>query len=148
MDTFQQSILEIIIETSTNLPADVRASITEATVGEVEGTRAAQALEVINQNIDQACQNQGAICQDTGMPTFEVDCPVGANQIEMADDIRWAIAEATHRVLRPGGAFLVYQFSTRARDYMARHFAHIEQDFEPLNVLPCKLFWGWKDEAA
>lgn len=56
-----------------------------------------------------------------------------------------AIAAATHRVLRPGGAFLVYQFSAKARDFMARHFARIDQDFELLNVLPCKLFWGWKD---
>lgn len=56
-----------------------------------------------------------------------------------------AIAAATHRVLRPGGAFLVYQFSAKARDFMARHFARIDADFEPLNVLPCKLFWGWKE---
>lgn len=56
-----------------------------------------------------------------------------------------AIAAATHRVLRPGGAFLVYQFSAKARDFMARHFTTIDEDFEPLNVLPCKLFWGWKD---
>ena len=55
------------------------------------------------------------------------------------------IAAATHRVLRPGGAFLVYQFSERARDYMAPHFARIEAGFEWLNVLPCKLFWGWKE---
>ena len=33
-----------------------------------------------------------------------------------------AIAAATHRVLRPGGAFLVYQFTAKARDFMARHF--------------------------
>jgi phospholipid N-methyltransferase len=55
-----------------------------------------------------------------------------------------AIAAATHRVLRPGGAFLVYQFSARARDFMARHFRHIDSGFELLNVLPCQLFWGWK----
>jgi len=59
-----------------------------------------------------------------------------------------AIAASTFRVIRPGGAFLVYQFSTRARDFMARHFTRIEKDFEPLNVLPCHLFWGWKDEEA
>lgn len=59
-----------------------------------------------------------------------------------------AIASATWRVIRPGGAFLVYQFSTRARDFMARHFKRIEKDFEPLNVLPCHLFWGWKDDEA
>ncbi len=59
-----------------------------------------------------------------------------------------AIAEATHRVLRPGGAFLVYQFTARARDFMARHFQRIDKGFEWLNVLPCHLYWGWKDEPA
>ena len=56
-----------------------------------------------------------------------------------------AIAAATHRVLRPGGAFLVYQFTAKARDFMAKHFSRIDAGFEPLNVLPCKLYWGWKD---
>ena len=59
-----------------------------------------------------------------------------------------AIAAATHRVLRPGGAFLVYQFTVKARDFMARHFGHIDQGFELRNVLPCWLFWGWKEEPG
>ena len=63
----------------------------------------------------------------------------------LPDGVGPAIAAATHRVLRTGGAFLVYQFSAKARDFMARHFTRIDADFEPLNVLPCKLFWGWKD---
>ncbi len=63
----------------------------------------------------------------------------------LPDGVGPAIAAATHRVLRPGGAFLVYQFSAKARDFMARHFNRIDADFEPLNVLPCKLFWGWKE---
>ncbi len=63
----------------------------------------------------------------------------------LPDGVGPAIAAATHRVLRAGGAFLVYQFSTKARDLMAKHFRHIDSGFELLNVLPCKLFWGWKD---
>ncbi len=55
------------------------------------------------------------------------------------------IAEATARAIRPGGAFLVYQFRARARDFMAPHFARIDSGFEAWNVLPCHLFWGWKD---
>ena len=66
----------------------------------------------------------------------------------LPDGVGPAIAAATHRALRPGGAFLVYQFSAKARDFMARHFRHIDQGFEPLNILPCRLFWGWKDEAG
>jgi phospholipid N-methyltransferase len=56
-----------------------------------------------------------------------------------------AIAEATYNVLRPGGAFLVYQFTARARAFMARHFKRIDDGLEWLNVPPCFLFWGWKD---
>lgn len=88
-------MLEFIIETSTNLPADVRKVIAKASEGETKGTRSAQALEVISQNIDQACEGVGAICQDTGMPTFLVDTPVGVDQINIEEDIKWAIVEAT-----------------------------------------------------
>jgi phospholipid N-methyltransferase len=63
----------------------------------------------------------------------------------LPDGVGPAIATATHRVLRPGGAFLVYQFSAKARDFMARHFRLIDQGYEPLNILPCRLFWGWKE---
>lgn len=63
----------------------------------------------------------------------------------LPDGIGPAIAAATHRVLRPGGAFLVYQFSAKARDFMAKHFTRIDNGFELLNILPCQLFWGWKD---
>ena len=63
----------------------------------------------------------------------------------LPDGVGPAIAEATYRVIRPGGAFLVYQFSAKARDFMAKHFKHIDSGFELWNVLPCQLFWGWKD---
>lgn len=56
------------------------------------------------------------------------------------------IADATARALRPGGAFLVYQFTARAREFMAPNFRRIDKGFEWRNVLPCCLFWGWKDE--
>ncbi|MEZ5742309.1 MAG: methyltransferase domain-containing protein [Sphingomonadaceae bacterium] len=65
----------------------------------------------------------------------------------LPDGVGPAIAAATHRVLRTGGAFLVYQFSAKARDYMARHFRHIDNGFEALNIPPCRLFWGWKEEG-
>lgn len=64
----------------------------------------------------------------------------------LPDGVGPAIARATHEVLRPGGAFLVYQFSAKARDFMARHFRRIDHGFEALNIPPCRLYWGWKDE--
>ena len=53
-------------------------------------------------NTDMAYEDEGAICQDTGMPTFQIQCPVGMNQIEFSKTIRSALAEATRRgKLRP-----------------------------------------------
>ncbi len=88
-------MLDLVIQTSTNLPADVRRAMTAILDGEEEGSRAAMALSTIAKNIDMACENEGAICQDTGMPTFKIKTPVGVNQIEMKKDILWAIEEAT-----------------------------------------------------
>ncbi len=78
----------------------------------------------------------------TIMPTM---CLSGLPFSTLPEGVGPSIARATHEVLRPGGAFLVYQFSARARDYMARHFRRIDHGFEALNIPPCRLFWGWKD---
>lgn len=58
------------------------------------------------------------------------------------------IVAATHRVIRPGGAFLTYQFSKLAHNLTAQHFDRVESAFELLNVLPCRLVWGWKDTTS
>src|SRR5437667_4920038 len=102
LPNFFDSVLDLIVKTSTELPPDVRAAMKTALVSEPDGTRSAQALNIIAQNIDLASANEGAICQDTGMPTFEVHTPVGANQIWMRQQIREAVREATKRgKLRP-----------------------------------------------
>ena len=59
-------------------------------------------------------------------------------------DLGPRIASETAKAIRPGGAFLVYQFRARAREYMAPHFKCIDAGFEFWNILPCHLFWGWK----
>jgi fumarate hydratase class I len=100
--SFFDSMVTLIVRTSTDLPPDVRAAMAAARSQEAAGTQASQALAIIAQNIDLAASDEGAICQDTGMPTFEVTTPAGANQIAMKKQIRDAIAEATRRgKLRP-----------------------------------------------
>src|SRR5437870_4959614 len=102
LPSFFDSVLQLITRTSTDLPPDVRAAMKTALGSEPDGTRASQALTIIAQNIDLAVDGEGAICQDTGMPTFEVRVPIGANQIWMRQQIREAVAEATKRgKLRP-----------------------------------------------
>src|SRR5437867_4299083 len=99
---FFNSVLDLIVRTSTDLPPDVRAAMKFALDVEPAATRSSQALTIITQNIDLAVDHEGAICQDTGMPTFEVKVPLGADQIWMREQIRQAVAEATRRgKLRP-----------------------------------------------
>jgi fumarate hydratase, class I len=99
---FFDSVLQLIVRTSTDLPPDVRAAMKAACLAEDDGTRASQALAIIAQNIDLAHEHEGAICQDTGMPTFELKVPGGTNERWMREQIRAAIAEATVRgKLRP-----------------------------------------------
>ena len=62
----------------------------------------------------------------------------------LPDQLGPKIAKETYDVIRPGGAFLVYQFVKKARDFMTPHFDHIDSGYSLWNILPCHLFWGWK----
>ncbi len=55
-----------------------------------------------------------------------------------------AIIEATHRVLRPGGSFLIYQYSAYVLPLLEPVFERIDRDLEWWNVPPCGLFWAHK----
>jgi fumarate hydratase class I len=102
MQFLQSSLVELITQTSTNLPPDVRAAMSATGLAEKPETQASQALSVILSNIDMAVCDSGPICQDTGMPTFFVHTPVGVNQIAIRGAIRGAVAEATRQgKLRP-----------------------------------------------
>ena len=58
------------------------------------------------------------------------------------------IAEQTAEALRPGGAFLVYQFSPKVRDFIAPHFERIDRGFEWINVPPATLFWAYREPVV
>ena len=83
MQFLKESLIELITQTSTNLPPDVRSAMGVAITGETPSTQAAQALGIIATNIDMAQQDEAPICQDTGMPTFAVHTPVGVNQLKI-----------------------------------------------------------------
>src|ERR1700722_19453626 len=102
MEFLSGSLLELITQTSTNLPPDVRAAMSLTAGAETPATQSAHALNIILANVDMATEDEGPICQDTGMPTFIVHTPVGVNQLEIKAAIRAAISEATRRgKLRP-----------------------------------------------
>lgn len=60
----------------------------------------------------------------------------------MPPQVRDAVLRATRAVLaRRGGRFLVYQFSRDVRRHLRREFAEVREGFEPLNILPARLYY-------
>ena len=95
IENIERSMYDLICETSTNLPKDVRRAIRAAKDQEDAGTRAAMSLDTIAKNINMADEKLSPICQDTGMPTFKVKTPIGVNQLEIKEAIRRALVQAT-----------------------------------------------------
>ncbi|HEX9614805.1 MAG TPA: FumA C-terminus/TtdB family hydratase beta subunit [Bacteroidota bacterium] len=95
MKNLRNSLYALIVDTSSDLPPDVRRALGQAIVDEKPGTQSALALQTIAINVDMAHDGAVPICQDTGMPTFELKVPVGVNQIEIRKEILAAIEQAT-----------------------------------------------------
>jgi fumarate hydratase, class I len=102
MQDLTEAILELVRRTSTDLPADVEASLRQAVEKEEPGSAASGALETILKNVEISRQNSTPICQDTGTPIFYVYYPAGWSTRQLSTQIRNGVAEATRRsYLRP-----------------------------------------------
>lgn len=95
MQKLKSSIFDLVIQTSTNLPPDVRAAMAAAMKAEASNSRVGAALDIIFANIDMANRRESQICQDTGTPTFEIQVPTGTNQVFIKKRIEEAVADAT-----------------------------------------------------
>lgn len=58
----------------------------------------------------------------------------------MPRDVKHSILRSTYAAIRPGGRFLVYQFSSHVRRDLEAMFDKVQTGFEPLNILPARLF--------
>lgn len=65
----------------------------------------------------------------------------------LPDGMGTAICDATRDVLRPGGAFLVYQYSMRVKRLLESGFDRVEDRLEWRNVPPCRMFVATKASA-
>lgn len=135
--TFTQHILDRLAPDATLLTIDTNPDFTDYLNGKFTDSR----LEAVTGS----AANVGKILAEreidkadyvlSGLPFSTLPPGVGPK-----------IAEATAEVLRPGGAFLVYQFSPKVRDFIAPHFDRIDKGFEWINIPPATLFWAWKDQ--
>jgi len=134
--TFCRPILErmapdatlIAIDTNADFIRYLDATITDSRFVAVEGSAA---------DVERIIAERGFAHADyilSGLPFSTLPPGVGP-----------AIAKGTHDVLRPGGAFLVYQFSPKVKDFLVPHWSNIDHDMEWWNVPPAQLYWAWKD---
>lgn len=56
-----------------------------------------------------------------------------------------AIAKATREVIRPGGAFLVYQYNPKVRNFLTPYWSKIDHEVEFWNIPPAQLWWAWNE---
>lgn len=133
--TFCNPILErmapdaqlIAIDTNPDFVGYLRDTIRDPRFSAVNGSAADVASIVADHG------HQSADFVLSGLPFSTLPPGVGAT-----------IAQETHGVLRPGGAFLVYQFSPKVRDFLDPHFANIDHGMEWWNIPPAQLYWAWK----
>ncbi|RTR00438.1 class I SAM-dependent methyltransferase [Halomonas nitroreducens] len=59
----------------------------------------------------------------------------------MSAPSRAAVLMSSLEALSPQGSMLIYQFSSRVLPDLRRVFSDVECDFEPLNILPARLYY-------
>src|SRR5216684_4285745 len=97
MSALQDSLLELIRRTSAEIPDDVHKAILDSLEREKQGTIAANAMKIIDQNIALARNKSQPICQDTGSILFYVECPIGFDQRAFEEAAREAVKLATRK---------------------------------------------------
>jgi phospholipid N-methyltransferase len=69
------------------------------------------------------------------------DCVVsGIPHSTLTPQLRAGILESTRRVLRPGGTFIVYQFTGAVLPQLEQVFGEVRQERELMNILPARIF--------
>ena len=114
----------IVIELNPDFVTHLRTALPDERLKVVEGS--AEAVEEILQRFGHDKANYII----SGIPFSTIPA-----------DMRERILRNTSTALAPGGAFLVFQFSTRVLEDLQRIFHYVRRKFEPLNVLPAHLFF-------
>lgn len=85
-----------------------------------------------------ACKVRGVL---EGLGLGPADCIVsGLPYTNMPENVRQEILEESRRALNPRGALLIYQFTRTVLPYLQSHFGSVRQGFQPLNILPARIF--------
>ncbi len=136
--TFTRPILEKLAPDATLITIDTNAEFTSYLKDSIDDERLV-AVTGSAADVEKILADRGFDHADyvlSGLPFSTLPPGVGD-----------AIAKATSKVVRTGGAFLVYQFSPKVLDFIKPHFERIDRGFEWVNVPPATLFWAWRENG-
>jgi phospholipid N-methyltransferase len=114
----------VVFETNDDFVEFLRASIPDRRLTVVHGSAA---------DVGRVLAEMGLNKADyviSGIPFSTMPEGVGAD-----------IVRATRMSLSPDGRFLVYQFSRDVLRFLKAEFREIREAFEPLNILPARLYY-------
>ncbi|MEO6114250.1 MAG: methyltransferase [Sphingomicrobium sp.] len=134
--TFTRPILELLGPDATLVTVDTNADFTSYLKRSIDDPRLVPVTGSAAE-IEHILEERGLGKADyvlSGLPFSTLPPGVGDS-----------IARATANVVRAGGAFLIYQFSPKVRDFIAPFFERIERGFEWVNVPPATLFWAYRE---
>jgi phospholipid N-methyltransferase len=134
--TFTRPILDKLGPDAKLVAIDTNAEFTEFLRGSINDERLV-AVTGSAADVEKILSDRGLDAADfvlSGLPFSTLPPGIGEQ-----------IAEATARVIRPGGAFLVYQFSPKVLNFIKPWFERIDRGFEWINVPPATLFWAWRE---
>ena len=114
----------VAIETQPDFVHYLRRSFSDPRVHIVYGS-ASQVGEIFEQ-----LKLESADCIISGIPYTTLE-----------RSVRDKILRESWRVLRPNGAFLVYQFTGAVLPYLRQVFGRVHQSFELRNILPARIFY-------
>jgi fumarate hydratase class I len=140
MRDFTKEIIELIRRTSSDLPKDVEDRLRDSVEREAPGSAARGALETILKNVELSRKNSSPICQDTGTPIFYVKHPEGWSTLQLKQQIRTALAEATKRsYMRPNAVDAVNDRNSGNNlggdDFPYIHFEEVEGDVLTIELM-------------
>ena len=136
--TFTRPILEKLGPDATLLTIDTNPEFTDYLKRDIDDPRLV-AVTGSAAEVERILEERGFAHADyvlSGLPFSTLPPGVGAE-----------IGAATSRVIRPGGAFLVYQFSPKVLGFIKPVFERIERGFEWINVPPATLFWAYREPS-
>ncbi len=123
-----ENVMNLIEQTSTILPDDVREAINRAYQVEENGSRAKNVFEIILENIRLAKEKRLPLCQDTGALIFYVDRPKGIDENVVVNGIIRAVRESTKNgILRPNAVDPITQKNSGDNTGIGSPYIHFEE---------------------